>query len=55
MPRNPSPKSKKLSGNTSARTTARRGSRSEPSARMTRMPSTAMPKVRPLAAHEYAK
>jgi hypothetical protein len=52
MLRNPRPKKRKLSGNTSARTIPCRGSRAVPSVRTTRTPSTAMPKLLPLAAHE---
>jgi hypothetical protein len=50
--RDPSPTNRKLSGNASVRTTARRPLASVPSSRTTRTPNSAMPTVLPLAAQE---
>jgi hypothetical protein len=54
MPAKPSPKSRKLSGNARVRMTARRTPAASPAVLTTRTPSSAMPKVFPFAAHEYA-
>jgi len=54
IPANPSPHSRKLSGNASVRSTARRVPASPPSAWTTRIPSSAMPNVLPFAAQEQA-